>query len=276
MLELEFKGKTYNVIFPTQVVTPRHNVLGLDIETGKLLVDDSSSFTKEAGRDPHQSYIRLVQIFDNENTVYVYDSHTFNLKLLKPLLEDPSKKFIAHSARFELKHLRKLGIENINIHDTLLMAQLINGAAQDVWEPSEHDEDTPNTEKSGLTRYKRPGVSLEFLVAQYLDTQILKAQQTSNWNAEKLSDEQIKYAALDAVVTVLLAFKLLPILNAEKMMEVYKLQCLSLIAICEMEYLGVKVDWDQHSRLVRSWEEGLHQAEVQTNLFFGDINKGLS
>ena len=154
------------------------------------------------------------------------------------------------------------------------MAQLINGAAQDVWEPSEHDEDTPNTEKSGLTRYKRPGVSLEFLVAQYLDTQILKAQQTSNWNAEKLSDEQIKYAALDAVVTVLLAFKLLPILNAEKMMEVYKLQCLSLIAICEMEYLGVKVDWDQHSRLVRSWEEGLHQAEVQTNLFFGDINKG--
>lgn len=274
MLELEFKGKTYNVIFPTHVVTPRHNVLGLDIETGKLSNDGSSSFTKEAGLDPHQSYIRLVQIFDNENTVYVYDSHTFDLKLLKPLLEDKNKKFIAHSARFELKHLRKLGIENINIHDTLLMAQLINGSTSDVWEPSEHDEDTPNTEKSGLTRYKRPGVSLEFLVTQYLDTQILKAQQTSNWNAEKLSEEQIKYAALDAVVTVLLAYKLLPLLSAAKMMEVYKLQCASLIAVCEMEYLGISVDWDLHSKLVRSWEEGLYIAEGRTNHFFGDINKG--
>lgn len=273
MLELEFKGLTYKVVFPKNVVYPKATFLGLDIETGKLSNDGSSVFTKQAGLDPYQSVIRLVQIFDGD-TVYIYDSKNFDLRLLNKLLTDPSKKFIAHSARFELKHLRALGIEDINIHDTLLMAQLIDGATQDVWEPDEHQQDIPITEKDGLTRYKRPGLSLEFLTFRYLDTQITKAQQTSDWNAENLSEDQLKYAALDAILVVHISHKLVPILKATEMLDVYDIQRKALTAVCEMEFTGVKVDWELHSKLVHTWRVGLEEAETLTQKYFGDINKG--
>ena len=53
------------------------------------------------------------------------------------------------------------------------------------------------------------GQGIRALCAQVLGKQLIKAEQQSDWGVEKLSEAQVKYAALDAWVARQIALKLL-------------------------------------------------------------------
>jgi DNA polymerase I-like protein with 3'-5' exonuclease and polymerase domains len=194
--------------------------LGLDIETARL---SPYKQYEEAGRDPHLSRIRLVQICIGK-TVYIFDAETVSLNLMGPLWDCP---MVAHSAVFEIKHLIHAGVNPQNIECTMLMENALNG---------------------GLFK-------LTALSKKYLGRGIPKEQQTSNWNAPSLSQDQLAYAALDAA-DVFRLFKILKTLLKEKeRFPVYFLMRDAQKAIATLELNGCYFNLNGHSKLMEKWQD---------------------
>jgi len=156
------------------LLASRKNTIAIDIETfgtpAALALALPKPMKKQIGLDPHLSQIRLVQLFDGEH-VYVFDIKAIGgLELLAPLWE---KTFVAHNGIFELQHLLHKGAHPKRLGCTMLQANVLFGG---LW-------------------------SLKDLAKEVLDLDLSKEKQTSDWSAEVLTQEQIDYAALDAVVT---------------------------------------------------------------------------
>jgi DNA polymerase-1 len=194
------------------------NHFGLDVETAKLT---PYAHHGQAGLNPHLSRIRLLQLYAGGPEVFVFDLFAVPTPVLRPLLE---KQFVAHNAIFDLGHLMHAGLEPGGIECTMLQANALSG--------------------------KRP--SLATLVETELGWRISKEQQVSDWSAPILSQEQIEYAALDAV----LVHRLYPLLDRE-IRRKGRLRCYGLMrdaqhAIARMQLNGCFFDREGQQRLMRT------------------------
>src|SRR5687768_8746250 len=90
--------------------------------------------------------------------------------------------------------------------------------------------------------------SLLSAASEYLNLSISKAEQTSDWSMPNLSQAQIDYAALDAVLVVKLAARMLPALGT--MRDAYLLQRDAQAAVAEMERRGILLDLVAHRALM--------------------------
>ena len=226
-MNLLVKGVEYKIVYPcTEIPTILSPLAGLDIETAPRCDHP------RAGLDPHLTKISLVQIFDNKaKTVYVFDVLESGIDFLIPTLN--SHQFIAHNSKFELTHLIKAGATfKDSIHCTMLMSQLINGVVSPVVEPDEDELDTPVGERDGLSAYKRLSNSLEACSIRWLSVAPSKEYQKSLWGIRPLSEEQIKYAALDSILTYELFRLFIQKLDKLNMLEIYKLQKKMLTTYC--------------------------------------------
>jgi DNA polymerase-1 len=173
----------------------------------------------------------LLQLYAGGPEVFVFDLFTVPTPVLRPLLE---KQFAAHNAIFDLGHLMHAGLEPGRIECTMLQANAITG--------------------------KRP--SLATLVEAELGWRISKKQQVSDWSAHVLSQKQIEYAALDAV----LVHRLFPLLD-RKIRRKGRLRCYELMRdaqhqIAHMQLNGIFFDQVVHQRLMQTWvadRERVHQ-----------------
>ena len=102
---------------------------------------------------------------------------------------------IAHNVAFELAFLEKAGVALGELQCTLQATRLMLG------------------EKA---------TSLAAAAATYLNLDLDKTQQTSDWNAPHLSRQQIDYAAIDAVVAWRIAEKILPRFDVQR--SAYEIQ----------------------------------------------------
>jgi hypothetical protein len=143
-----------------------NGTFGVDIETAKKA---PHAHHAQAGLEPHLSEIRLFQICANPETVYVFDIKATGLEILQPLFQ---YNMVAHNALFELKHLYHAGITVPNMDCTLLMHNALTGKRR----------------------------SLKYLAEGHLKEDISKDEQESNWGAPVLTEQQIEYAAKDAVM----------------------------------------------------------------------------
>lgn len=111
----------------------------------------------------------LIQISDGQ-TCYIIDP--FEIADLQPLwlvLEDPKIAKIIHHANNDIMLLSKLGCHIRNVIDTDIAAKILN------------------REKS----------SLASVLAEDFQISLDKSQQGSNWNLRPLTEQQLRYAALD-------------------------------------------------------------------------------
>ena len=200
--------------------------IGLDIET--------------TGLDPILDKIRLVQISTPLNT-YVIDMYHVPLSVLNPLLTGGPIKVI-HNAKFDVGFLYVAsgGVMPEPIFDTMITDQVLH--------------------HRGYAR------SLKDLSKEYLDIDLDKGNQTSDWGAEHLSESQIQYAAEDANV-------LLPLKHIleEKAVELQITAVVSLEnrlvpAICWMERSGVNLDSNLWGELVKSAEAKAVRLKEELNL----------
>jgi DNA (cytosine-5)-methyltransferase 1 len=188
-------------------------------------------YAQTAGLDPHRARIRLLQVYDGGDRVLVIDLDYTGAGVLD-LLDGVS--VIAHNVAFELVFLETAGVALGELHCTLQATRLMLG------------------EKA---------TSLAAAGAAYLNLDLDKSQQTSDWNAPRLSRRQIDYAAIDAVVAWRIAKKLLPRFDVQR--SAYEIQLGAVPAAMRMEQRGFKLDVEAHARLIADLEKERLSAEQE-------------
>ena len=133
---------------------------------------DSETMGLQLGRDP----LCVVQLSDGNGDAHLVqlDRNTYDAPNLKRVLTDPKILKIFHFGRFDIAmfHLH-LGVVTAPVYCTKIASKLAR----------------TYTDRHGLKDVSK----------ELLGVDMSKAQQSSDWGAAKLSDEQIAYAASDVL-----------------------------------------------------------------------------
>ncbi len=212
---------------------------GLDIETAP-----TNAFKRDhkAGLDPYKATIRLLQVYPGGDTCYVFDVRSIGLSVLKELLN--TRRFAAHNAVFELKHLLHSGVTPPRMDCTLLQDNALFGG-------------------------RRPLVDV---AKERLGWSLNKALQVSDWTADTLSPEQLEYAALDAVVAYKLAFIQADMMQQKALTRCYTLMRDAQMAIARLELNGCPFDVSAHTLLVAQWQAAAEAARGELDSLMPGVN----
>lgn len=183
--------------------------------------------TETTGLNPVSDTLRLVQLATGEG-VYMLDARVLDPRLLTPLFEHPTAGpvFIGHNLKFDLRFLERAGLPmptGARLFDTMLASQLLSAG-----ERCPHNLAAVTHRALGLT--------------------LGKAEQASDWSGA-LTDEQRRYAALDAVVLLPLADILRTTLKEADLEGVAALEMAALPAVAWIEQTGVPLDQEAWIRL---------------------------
>lgn len=150
----------------------QHDLPDLSAYTGDAVAID----TEALGLNPHRDRLCLVQLSPGDGTADLVqiDADPKPAPNLRALLADDSRTKIFHFARFDCALLyHTLGVMPAPIYCTKIASR--------------------------LTRTYTDRHSLKDLVREFLDIDLSKQQQSSDWAAKELSDAQLAYAAADVL-----------------------------------------------------------------------------
>jgi len=138
--------------------------------TGSVAVD-----TETLGLRPHRDRLCLVQLSSGDGVAHLVQvAPPYDAPRLKALLTDRKILKIFHFARFDVAVLaRYLGLETGPIYCTKIASKLAR----------------TYTDRHGL----------KDLTSELLQIDLSKQQQSSDWGAAKLTDQQLAYAASDVL-----------------------------------------------------------------------------
>jgi DNA polymerase I-like protein with 3'-5' exonuclease and polymerase domains len=212
--------------------------------------------TETTGLDPHTSKLRLIQLA-TPRASFIIDCFRISRDQLKPVLDilaAPQPVKIAHNAKFDAKFLmRHCGARLGAIFDTYLASNLASAG----------DENDRH--------------SLEAAVNRYLDQQLDKAAQTSDWSRE-LSEYQLEYAARDAQILLPLRDRLLEKLREMDLLVAADLEFDCVLSIAALELAGIYLDVErwraligririEHDRVADELHREFGPASAQMSLF---------
>ena len=143
---------------------------GLDL--GKLVAID----TETLGLNPHRDRLCLAQLSAGDGVCHAvqFKGTLYDAPNLRRLLADPSVTKLFHFARFDLAMLyHYLGVMALPVYCTKIASRLARTF----------------TDRHGLRE----------LCKDLLSVDLLKQQQSSDWGAPNLSDDQLRYAASDVL-----------------------------------------------------------------------------
>lgn len=223
----------------------RKSLLGLDIETYAVVNSSSGALC------PHTSAIRTLQVAERlDDGSFVVWVHYYNKNSIPPSICFAENAFIAHSARFEYKHLKHhLGIELQNLQCSQVLSSLY-------LHETEYEKDLPRS------------LSLKDCAKHLLGIEIDKEQQKSDWSKIELTEEQLEYAAIDAILPLMLYEKCKAITKR----KIYKLHTLAIPALADMELNGLLVDKEEHKKQIGNWKEKITNQKKECSKYFGNIN----
>lgn len=149
------------------------NDLPDDVNLGNLVAID----TETMGLKPYRDRLCLVQLSAGDGVshlVQIQKNTHVEAKNLKKLLVDPNTVKIFHFARFDVAALyQNLGVLTTTIYCTKIASKLVR----------------TYTDRHGL----------KDLCRELLGVDLSKYEQTSDWGADSLREEQLKYAASDVL-----------------------------------------------------------------------------
>ena len=197
-------------------------IVGLDIET--------------AGLDPILDRIRTVQLSTGEET-YVFDAKQVTVQDLIPVLSGGPVK-VAHNAHFDAGFLwdSPAAVMPEPLFDTMLADQVIHNRSY--------------------------GRSLKDLAKEYLDIELDKDQQRSDWSGN-LSSDQIAYAANDSAILLPLYEVLTKEVDVLGMTKVVELENAAIPPVVWMERSGVCFDQEKWTGLGDIAKEKAEERRVQ-------------
>lgn len=189
----------------------------------------------------HGAKIRLLQVAP-ETEAYDLFKHPDILEIWRPLLEGHGPNVVYHNAKFDLAMLRASGLHLPpweKVDDTYLASVLLDNAAG-----------------------PRPKQSLKALAQRYLNRDLPKEMQKSDWSAEQLTQEQVDYAKADAQATLDLADILIPQIDEQGLRKAYDIERAILPIIVELGLRGVRIDPQLWAPLAANAERNLARYEV--------------
>jgi ribonuclease D len=166
-----------------------------NLELGSLIAID----TETMGLNLHRDQLCVVQISAGDGTCHIIqmDRKTYDCPNLKTLFSDPTVTKLFHFARFDIAAIfHYLGVLCKPIYCTKIAAK--------------------------LTRTYTDRHGLKDLCRDLLGIEISKQMQTSDWGAVKLTEEQLKYAAIDVLHLHRLKDILDQLLEREQRLELAK------------------------------------------------------
>jgi ribonuclease D len=169
-------------------ISLHHGDLPADLSFGPVVAID----TETMGLNPHRDRLCLVQLSSGDGNAHLVQIPKGPAKAprLAALIADPKVLKLFHFGRFDIAVLEHaLGVRCEPVYCTKIAAKLVRTF----------------TDKFGL----------KDLCKELLAVDLSKQQQTSDWGAEKLSDEQMTYAASDVLYLHALKAKLDGLLKRE-------------------------------------------------------------
>lgn len=147
-----------------------------DLPSGLKFKGSVAIDTETLGLNPQRDRLCLVQLSAGDGTAHLVqpDPATYDAPRLKALLTDPDVLKIFHFARFDIAVLEKyLGVTVAPVYCTKIVSKLVR----------------TYTDRHGL----------KDITAELLGIELSKQQQSSDWAAETLSQQQLAYAASDVL-----------------------------------------------------------------------------
>jgi len=131
--------------------------------------------TETLGLNVNRDRLCLIQLSAGDGSAHLVQfDGVYDAPRLKALLTDPSVLKIFHFARFDIAVLQKyLGVETAPLYCTKIVSKLVR----------------TYTDRHGL----------KDLAGELLGIEISKQQQSSDWGAKALSQQQLAYAASDVL-----------------------------------------------------------------------------
>jgi DNA polymerase I len=206
--------------------------------------------TETTGLQPFTTKIRLIQIAISDLSYPVLILDLFKMQdvfcILKELFVSPAVK-VFHNASFDLLMLKTHNIPITgNIFDTMIAAQVV---------------------ECGV---RTKGFKLKQVVKKYLNQDMSKEEQVSDWTKEDLTPNQLNYAAKDARVLIELREILKKEIIKEKLVRIAALEFNCIPAVVEMEYNGVYLNTEKWDVLTRKYEEEMLIHQKQLLDFLGE------
>ena len=147
-----------------------------DLAEGVKFQNSVAVDSETLGLRPERDPLCLVQLSSGDGTAHLVqlNRENYNAPNLKRVLSDKKCQKIFHFARFDVAVLKKyLNIDCEPLYCTKIVSKLVR----------------TYTDKHGL----------KDLCKETLNIDLSKQQQSSNWGAEELTEDQKKYAASDVI-----------------------------------------------------------------------------
>lgn len=235
----------------------RPKLVGIDIETypKRKFKED-----KDGGLLCVKSKIRTLQMYSGESVI-ILDflaegggyllTHPDIVQNLSILLHTPKIKLAAHNASFELNHLQNVflahGIDKqMNVYCTQTAFLMVIHATK--------------------LNPKRYHGSLKEVAKMVLGVELDKEEQVSDWSIPQLTESQLQYCALDAILPVLLLEKLGQNLEDLGMTDLFKLTTAAQDVTASINVHGHAIDAKLHAKLTAEWKE--KQEEYAKKCFY--------
>ena len=171
--------------------------------------------TETLGLNPHRDRLCLVQLSGGDNTAHLVQvsQSGYAAPRLKALLTDPGVVKIFHYARFDVAMLKQfLGVDVAPLYCTKIASKLAR----------------TYTDRHGL----------KDLVSELAGVELSKQQQSSDWGATRLSDQQLAYAASDVLHLHVVKAKLDAMLAREGRTHLFEAAIRFLPARAELDLKG--------------------------------------
>lgn len=172
-----------------------------DLPSGLKLNGDLAIDSEAMGLNNRRDRLCVVQISEGNGDAHLvkFAPHRFEAPNLKALLSDDKRLKIFHFARFDVAIIQQyLGVKVQNIYCTKIASRLCR----------------TYTDRHGF----------KDICKHLLEQDVSKMQQSSDWGAESLTNDQIEYAASDVLYLHALKEKLDVLLKREGRYELaYKL-----------------------------------------------------
>jgi ribonuclease D len=153
-----------------------HHLHRGDLPEGLLFGDSVAIDTEAMGLNPHRDRLCLVQLSRGDGDAHLVqlEAGCYAAPNLRRLLADPAVVKLFHFARFDIAILyRYLGVMPQPLYCTKIASRLVRTF----------------TDRHGLRD----------LCKDLLGVELKKEQQSSDWGAATLSEEQLRYAAADVL-----------------------------------------------------------------------------